>query len=274
MRAATEAGKAKAKAKADANQDPEEEAAPPPRVRRSAQVRRRACGRVGLTAQARRSAWSPWSRSSGAGAAASEGHERGGGRPLGVAAGAQLRVWVQCTQDPPPVLLLLRKWPGPPGAGGVAAQALGEPGVDTGVSSWPPEGWFRPAEASWAGGSVLRYFRVGCSPLKAVKLSPQIRISGFLGRKRRHTWQILVSFHVAAVLSAFLPAARISVIPRALEASGSLRLLGAQCLQAGRLGLSGSLAFSRAGPAVPGPGGWTSGCRSPAFLGRVGWETV
>ena len=108
MRAATEAGKAKAKAKADANQDPEEETAPPPRVRRSAQVRRRACGRVGLTAQARRSAWSPWSRSSGAGAAASCGHERGGGRRLGVAAGAVLRGWGLCSRDRSRVVRRLR----------------------------------------------------------------------------------------------------------------------------------------------------------------------
>uniref|UniRef100_A0A8D1E256 Guided entry of tail-anchored proteins factor 1 n=4 Tax=Suina TaxID=35497 RepID=A0A8D1E256_PIG len=63
----------------------------------------------------------------------------------------------------------------------------------SGSSSRPSPPSFRPAEASWAGGSDLRYFRVGCSPLKAVKLSPQIRISGFLGRKRRHTWQILMS---------------------------------------------------------------------------------
>ena len=111
--------------------------------------------RAALTAHAR-PAWSPWSCFSRPGDAASFRDERCRGRPLGVAAGAQLRVWVQCAQDPPPVLLLLRKWlPGPPGTGRVAASVLGQPAVDIGVSSWPPEGRIQPAEASRLGCSVF-----------------------------------------------------------------------------------------------------------------------
>lgn len=40
----------------------------------------------------------------------------------------------------------------------VAASVPGEPGVDTGVSDWPHEGRIPPAEASWLGRCVLRFF--------------------------------------------------------------------------------------------------------------------
>ena len=84
----------------------------------------RLCGALGSLRTRGRRLGPRWSCFSRAGAAVSLRDERGRGRPLGLAAGAQLRVWMQCTQDPPPVLLLLRKWlPGLPGAGGVAAPA-------------------------------------------------------------------------------------------------------------------------------------------------------
>lgn len=69
-------------------------------------------------------------------------NERGGGRPLGVAAGAQFRVWVQCPQDPPPVILLLCKWLcGLPGSGGS-----------------PPQ---RPETLAWTQGSQSGHVKAG-----------------------------------------------------------------------------------------------------------------
>ena len=59
--------------------------------------------------------------------------ERGRGRPLGLAAGAQLRVWVQCTQDPPPVLLLLHVQGAAEGRGAGVTDASRDPGYEAGA---------------------------------------------------------------------------------------------------------------------------------------------
>lgn len=136
------------------SQDQMEKAAPPLRSRGA--VRRR--GGLGLTAQAwaLEPAWSPRICCSGAQASGSVWDERGGGRPLGVAAGTQLCVWVQCPQDPPPVLLLLRKWlPGLLGAGGSQPQSSLNLAQTQGSQTWPRDGRIRPAEASWLGPCVF-----------------------------------------------------------------------------------------------------------------------
>lgn len=88
--------------------------APAPRRRGQCAGARRESRRAGAAAGV-----VPWAAESAAarGVPGTGRDERGRGRPLGVAAGAQLRVRLQCPSDPPAVLVVLCKWlPGLPEA--------------------------------------------------------------------------------------------------------------------------------------------------------------